>query len=462
MFNKMFIYGIGIFFSKIIVFFLIPIYTRVFSPADYGYFDVLTSNLNIIVSIAFIEIWSGVIRFMFGDDSKLKPLKVVIKLLPIFLIIYSLLFFILSKLMIIKFPIISFIFGISYFTFSLMTSTCRGLGLNVDYIISGIISSISGCILSILFVVTYKKGIEYLLISQIIGYLMASLYVEFRTHAIWNAFFEKVNIKYINNILKYCLPLLVNSFSYIFLSAYNKNLILSVVGETASGIYAYILKFTAILSVALSIFYLAWQEFAFENSEDLNRSFLYSEQINSYIRLIGFGVPIYIMALYYFSPIFGGPSYIEASKYIPLAVCASFVADFSGVLSVVIAVSKKTFSILFSTIIGALFNIIIITLFIKSKGITGSNIGLLVGFSCTAIIRFYCANKFSKLRINYKIFILFLLIMVSVNICYMVKSNVLNLIVVSILILLWFCLNYKELIYLVKDCYLKIKRNKYE
>ena len=118
---------------------------------------------------------------MFGDDSKLKPLKVVIKLLPIFLIIYSLLFFILSKLMIIKFPIISFIFGISYFTFSLMTSTCRGLGLNVDYIISGIISSISGCILSILFVVTYKRELNIYYFSNYWISLWLSLTYDFHS-----------------------------------------------------------------------------------------------------------------------------------------------------------------------------------------------------------------------------------------------------------------------------------------
>lgn len=43
--KKILIYGLGIFFSKIIVFLLIPIYTRCFSTTDYGYYDVLVTNL---------------------------------------------------------------------------------------------------------------------------------------------------------------------------------------------------------------------------------------------------------------------------------------------------------------------------------------------------------------------------------------------------------------------------------
>ena len=34
--KKILIYGLGIFFSKIIVFLIIPIYTRSFSTTDYG------------------------------------------------------------------------------------------------------------------------------------------------------------------------------------------------------------------------------------------------------------------------------------------------------------------------------------------------------------------------------------------------------------------------------------------
>lgn len=86
--KKMMIYGIGIFASKLLVFFMVPVYTRTFSVADYGYYDVIISNVQMIASISFIEIWSGIIRFMFDYKDCYKPLKIFRKLFPIFLVIY--------------------------------------------------------------------------------------------------------------------------------------------------------------------------------------------------------------------------------------------------------------------------------------------------------------------------------------------------------------------------------------
>lgn len=80
--KKILVYGLGIFFSKIIVFLLIPIYTRCFSTTDYGYYDVLVTNLTMLVSIAFIEVWSGTLRFMFDYENPYKPIKAVIKIIP--------------------------------------------------------------------------------------------------------------------------------------------------------------------------------------------------------------------------------------------------------------------------------------------------------------------------------------------------------------------------------------------
>ena len=77
MLKNLLIYSAGIFFSKILVFFLIPIYTYYLVPSDYGYYDVLVSNMQLLVCIAFLEIWNGVLRYMFDyDDIKDKNIVV--------------------------------------------------------------------------------------------------------------------------------------------------------------------------------------------------------------------------------------------------------------------------------------------------------------------------------------------------------------------------------------------------
>ncbi|WP_041610440.1 oligosaccharide flippase family protein [Treponema brennaborense] len=141
MLKKILIYGIGTFFSKILVFIMIPFYTRVLSPADYGYYDVLLSNMQLIVAIAFMEVWSGIIRFMFDDEDAYSPIKTFISLLPVFALLYVAVFSVFSCFFIIRFPVIAFCYGIAYLFFFVMNSVCRGLGRNIDYVISGAIST---------------------------------------------------------------------------------------------------------------------------------------------------------------------------------------------------------------------------------------------------------------------------------------------------------------------------------
>ena len=48
MLKKVFIYGLGTFFSKVIVFLLVPIYTRALDPAEYGTYDVVYSTMQMM------------------------------------------------------------------------------------------------------------------------------------------------------------------------------------------------------------------------------------------------------------------------------------------------------------------------------------------------------------------------------------------------------------------------------
>ncbi len=401
MIKKILIYGLGIFFSKLIVFLLIPLYTRCFTPADYGYYDVLTGNLTMVVSISFIEIWSGILRFMFDDEShKYSPIKTFLVILPALLVLYGLAFFALSYIMELKYVLLSVLYGLSYLLFTVFNIICRGLNHNIDYVVSGAISAALSSGLGVLFVVGLDYGIQSLLVAQIIGYMCAVIYVEIRTHAVFRAFKEHTSKAQIKQMVIYSLPLMINSFSFLFLGTYNKNIVINRLGETESGYYAFVLKFTSILSIAISVFSLAWQEVAFKNATSATRDDMYTYYMNVFIKFIGLVIPLYCAVLYFFAPIFGGSEFVVAVKYIPLAVMATFVSETSGVLGIVITVSKKGIHILISTVIGACVNILFSTFMIPIWGINAASIGLLMGFFCAAVYRFIIGHRLFKIKLK--------------------------------------------------------------
>ena len=445
--KRILIYGIGTFFSKILVFLMVPVYTRVFSTSDFGYYDVLISDMQMIVSISFVEIWSGIIRFMFEDENRYRPIKTMLRMTPVLMMFYAAGVFILSFFFEIKYPVVTVIYGIMYLMFSVSNSICRGLEHNTKYVISGLISTFVSCTLSIVFAVFLHLGIQYLLVAQSVGCALAVGYVELTTKSYSKAVHSTYIKGSIKEMSKYCIPLMMNSFSFLFLGTYNKNIIISKLGEDLSGIYAYVGKFSAIVAVLLSVYALAWQEQAFVSANADNSDEQYSHYLNEFIKLIGLGIPVYIMACIIFSPLFGGRKYYNSEIYIPLAILGGYVSNFSGIISTVIAVKKKTVFILYSTAVGALLNVLIATLTIRNYGINASALSLCISFGVTAMLRYYFAKKDFDLKLKWGYFGIMTaetaIILIGL---YTIGSRMsIDLLALAVVLIIWLLINWNSI-----------------
>ncbi|MBR4629694.1 MAG: lipopolysaccharide biosynthesis protein [Treponema sp.] len=445
MLKKIFIYGAGTFFSKILVFLMIPVYTRILSPADYGYYDVLLSNIQLLATIAFMEVWSGIIRFMFDSEDPYVTVKTFVKLFPLFISLYAVFFFGLSLFFDFRFPVITFCYGLFYVLFYVMNSVCRGLGRNVDYVISGAISTLISCLLSFIFLVVVHKGVSAMFLSLIAGYACSIAYVELRTHAFSTAIRKKQNWKNSKEMLSYCFPLMINTFSYSFLTLFNKNVIMSRLGDTDSGYYALAEKIGMVLSVGISIYMLAWQEEAYIYAKDEKRSEIYSYHINQYVKCVGLLVPLYMFACYFVMPFVSGENFSASLNIIPLLIVQVFIGSISGFLVIIISAHKKSKQILISMILGAVTNTVLMTLLIPVLGIHASNVSLCIGLSVCSLARYLFARQFAVLKIH----IIWVFVIVAefavASVLFRLKSPF-AIILSSIAFLgIWFAANYKSI-----------------
>ena len=442
--KKILVYGIGTFFSKVLVFLMVPIYTRVFTRADYGYYDVVTQNLQMIISISFLEIWSGILRFMYDGDEKLSPVNTFKKMFPFLSVLYLIAFGVLYLLTEVKYVPLMLVYGLTYLIFTVSNSECRGFGNNVLFILSGVVSTVTSCGLSILFAVGLHKGIEFLVIAQCIGYMAASIFVELRIHCFRDSFKTKAMVP-VRQMVMFCFPLMLNSFSYLFLGTYNKNLVLLRLGEDASGYYGYVSKFATILSILISIYTLAWQEEAFSSAKSENQDSKYSHLINLFVKLVGLGTPIFIMVLFWGSKYYGGAQYVDALKYIPLAIISAYIAGMSGVYSTLIAVGKKTHYILLSTVIGAAVNVAMVTILIDRFGINGANLALCAGFGATVISRMIFASKTHKIKLSITANVVVILEFIVCCVMFMLQYNLMAVIFLAATVAMWIIMNRTEM-----------------
>ena len=90
------IYLFGSVATKLISFLLLPVHTQYIAPAELGYYDLATTYILLISSVLFLDIWSGIIRFMFNHQKLEDRYSVIYSGLVLFFsstALYALLFF---------------------------------------------------------------------------------------------------------------------------------------------------------------------------------------------------------------------------------------------------------------------------------------------------------------------------------------------------------------------------------
>ena len=64
-----FLFAIGSFGSKFILFLLVPLYTNFMSKSEYGISELVTSLGQLLVPIVSLSIWEGLIRYALKKET---------------------------------------------------------------------------------------------------------------------------------------------------------------------------------------------------------------------------------------------------------------------------------------------------------------------------------------------------------------------------------------------------------
>jgi len=399
--RKLFIYALGTGFSKLITFLVIPLYTNYISAKDYGQADLVYSAVGIIVSFTFMEIWTGLMRFEFDNNDETYKKKIYtncqvicVMLVPVFLLIQ------ISVSMIIEatFVWLSCVYGFIYLESQILQRQVRVDGREKAFVFSGIINSIAQFVVAFVMLVVMKKGVSTVIIAPLVGHLLQVLYIEISGKYI--KYFDKVYIdkKICKNLIKFSIPLSINSVAFWSMDNINKYFAAYFLGYEASGYISVASKCAMVVTVAVSIYALVWQESAFANATREDRDKYYSKMWNIYIVLLTALTTGVLIGMYIIFPIFIGKDYDEAKTILYSYFIAVFISGINSFLGQLYGAEKKTKWLMYSTVAGMMANCIMVIVFIKHFGITIIPIGSAIGFSVSAILRYININRFITVR----------------------------------------------------------------
>lgn len=210
------IYFIGSFGSKLLVFFLLPLYSKYLSTEQYGNLNLVTNLLPLIGPIFTLQITETIFRFLCTakDEEKKKYISSATFLLFCGITVFLILYIPIALITKFQYFWLFMLYFITNYLGIFFQQILRGMGKNVDYSITGVISTIVQLLVNILMIqVIYEKSI---LLATIIGSTIIMIYVLCRIK-----FFKYVSIKNISKdtikqMLKYSLPLIPNQISWWF------------------------------------------------------------------------------------------------------------------------------------------------------------------------------------------------------------------------------------------------------
>lgn len=427
------LYLLGSVLSKLIGFILLPVLTNYLYPDQLGYYDVANTYLNLVTTFLFLDIYVGIMRFIYdchSFDDSLKPIFNGILIFLISLGIYTVLAFIIYLIVDISYFVYVYIYGVSIVFNNLFGYIARAFKRNKLFAFSGIIATFLTAAINFIGLVCFKADISILYISSIVGLTVQILVIEYHLSIVKKLSRKLFDKQLFVQLYKFSFPLCLNSLAFWLLTGYGNIMISHFLGLDQNGIYLVAIKFALVINLASMCFNLAWQEIVFEKSNE-NKSYLdsmYTRSIGMLINFLSFFVLCLIHFSFFIFPYMVGKEFDAAFELIPLSIFSASLSVISGFLGQIYAALKKTSIILYSTAAAAFVNIICLPFFIHYFSIKGVFYSLIISYLVNLFMRFYLIRNTVLIQLNYKFILLFLILLSFSFVIYYKGDLYLNLV----------------------------------
>lgn len=397
------IYFFGDVLTKIITFFMLPMYTSKIAADAMGYYDLASNYLGVIVPLVCMEVWSGVLRFSFDYLQKEDKYKVFANGSTLFAasaVLYTAGYLVIGSLFQIQYGLLIFLCGLTQMLQLLYTSFARSLAMNLTFMVSGVLGSFANITTNIIMIGFLGFGIESMFIGLIISYLLQAVIMECKVKFLRHFRLRDLDFALLKNMARFCAPLCVNTIAFWLLSSYNRVAISGSMGLEATGIFGVAARFTSVIILFVSVFNRSWQELSYSMSGDASRDKLYTTATNLYIKFLGFGIILLQPATKIIFPFLIDPAYGEALGILPMYYLATMMTSLSGFLGYIFDSEKKTHISFISMVVSGLLNVAVIHLLLPHLGLHAATIALFIGFFSNVVLRIVMLRKSVHIKIH--------------------------------------------------------------
>lgn len=420
------LFTIGNLGSKLISFFLIPLYTNALTTGQYGTVDLITTVSTVAVPVITLNIGESVMRFALDKNADHKMITrcgiyvlLVGSLFGIIIIPICKIFGSLSA-----YSIFTYFYVISSAFSQLFLCDLRGKELLLQYSIGNIINTLLIAVFNVVLLVAFSRGIEGYLMAYILANFITALYAVVVGKSLSKSQIRRINVPLLKEMVRYSIVLIPNSFMWWIMNSSDRIMVTGMVGIAANGIYAISYKLPTLVITLTQVFNQAWgysairEQNAVDESEYNNKVF---KALTGFIMLVGIAILTFSKL---FLRIYVSANYFTAWKYIPFLTIGCVYLTLGTFIATSYTVHKDGFGYLFSGIFGAAFNVTLNFILIPIIQVYGAALATCISYFLVFLFRMVHTRKYIIYKINNIEFIGGTVILLLSSFCTYMKGHV--------------------------------------
>lgn len=397
------IIAIGNISTKLVSFFLLPLYTSLLSTSEYGTIDYIFSIAAFCIPFVSLLMDESIFRFLIDtktSDEKTSVISTASMLVLAGIVVFS----------IVGIPVMNVLrysytyYAISYVILNVIAgmlgALLRGIGRTDQYALFNFLLGALQVILNVIFIAVARMGISGMLIASILAQFIVSITFIIK-EKIWayikvNAF----NRKLAKEMIVYSLPLIPNKVSWTIINLSDRIVLMNILGSAATGLYAVSYKFPNLMDTVYGFFYQAWKESSariLENGQEAERNFY--NTIYSYLKNFMYAIVLGMIA---FMPLVFhlliNENYYDAIFYVPVLLLGTYFSNISGFYGGIFTAYKDTRIMGTTTVIAAIINLTVNLALIHWIGIYAAAGSTLIANVVVYLYRKWKVKKYVALQ----------------------------------------------------------------
>lgn len=417
--------------TQMITFFLLPLYTSILTTEEYGIVDLLNTLVYLLLPIITFQVEQALFRKLIDiRDNEVEKKRIIstgIFSVIIQCFVYIIIFGLISPFIHNEYKIFLVTNVIAYMFASIFQQIARGLGDNKSFSISSFVSAAMTILFNILFLVVFKLGAKGMLLGNMIGQVVCSLYLIKVLRLFKYISFKAFKYEILKNLWKYSVPLIPNAISWWIFNASDRIIVSAILGVGYNGILSAAHKFSSIYITIYNIFHMSWIEMISVHINDKDIKEFFNKMFNIVLKVfvtIGVGI-IACMPIAY--PIMINSDYYIGFYQVPIMILGSIFNVVIGLTSVIYIAQKDTKAVANTAVVSAIINIIVHLILIRFVGLFAATLSTLIAYMIMSIYRIYdIQKKYFKINIDRRFIIQTLFVLIFILIIYYLENLYLN------------------------------------